>query len=164
VVARRDDVGACTWRPTIRGRERHARNRRRTAPARARARGLLTIFSRFFAFMFSARRFATRSGRTARCAFLFFFLVMEDDTYSCFCRRLSLYGLLVRAQRLSGCWDSAGQLMSSRYVDRVTISDFIYPISNSKIGQSLSSIFIFIFIHLHSLNPPSLISTPIPSA
>lgn len=51
--------------------------------------------------------------------------------------RLSLFGLLVRAQRLSGCWDSAEQLTSSRYVDRVTISDFIYFIS--KTGQSLSS-------------------------
>lgn len=52
-------------------------------------------------------------------------------------RRLSLYGRLVRTRRLFGCWDSAGQLTSSRYADRVTISDFIYFIS--KIGQSLSS-------------------------
>jgi hypothetical protein len=132
VVARRDDVGARTWQPTIRGRERYARYRRRTAPARARARGLLTIFPRFFASMFSPRCFATRSGGTARCGFLFIFnplwkMTLNDAYFYFFYRRLSLYGLLVRAQRLSGCWDSAGQLMSSRYVDRVTtISDFIY--------------------------------------
>ncbi len=59
-------------------------------------------------------------------------------------RRLSLYGLLVRAQRLSSCWDSAGQLMSSRYVARVMISDFIYPISR----HWTIALFIFIFIQL----------------
>jgi len=64
-----------------------------------------------------------------------------------------LYGLLVRARRLSDCWASAGQLMSSRYADRVMISDFIYFIS--KIGHSPSFI-IFIFIHVLSFNPPIL--------
>ena len=68
-----------------------------------------------------------------------------------------MYGLLVRAQRLSGCWDSAGQLMRSRYVDRVTISDFIYPISKLD-NRFLHLIFLhLILIHLLSLNPPSLI-------
>ena len=71
VVARRNGVGARKWQPAIRGRERYTRHRRRTAPARAGARGLFTIFSRFFAFMFPARRFATRSGRTARCTSFF---------------------------------------------------------------------------------------------
>jgi hypothetical protein len=137
VVSRRDDVGARTWQPTIRGRERYARHRWRTASAPARARGLLTIFSRFFAFMFSARRFATRSGRAARCTFLFFSPYRKMTILMIDFRRLSLYGRLVRARRLFGCWDSAGQLTSSRYADRVTISDFIYPIS--KIGLSLSS-------------------------
>ena len=150
MVARRDNLGARTWQPTIRGRERYARHRRRTAPARARARGLLTIFSRFFAFMFSVCRFATRSGRTARCAYLFLspYALWKMKILMTKNRRLSLFELHVRAQRLSGCWDSAGQLTSSRYVDRVTISDFIYPIS--KIGQSP---------HLH---PLPLIKPPIP--
>jgi len=51
----------------------------------------------------------------------------------------SLYGLLVRAQRLSGCWDSAGQLMSNKYVDRVMISDFIFFLSQKLDRQFLSS-------------------------
>ena len=76
MVAWRDGMGTCAWGPTVRGREGYARHCRRTVPACAGARRLLTILSRFFAFMFSARCFATRSGRTARCAFLF---LMEDD-------------------------------------------------------------------------------------
>jgi hypothetical protein len=67
------------------------------------------------------------------------------------CCRLILYRLLVRAQRLSDCWDGAGQLMSSRYADRVTISDFIYL----KIWTNI------LFIHLH---PLTLIKSTIPSS
>ena len=73
--------------------------------------------------------------------------------------RLSLYGRLVRAQRLSGCWDSAGQLMSNRYVGRVTIFDLIFFFNLSYLKNwtnSLSSIF---NRHLHPLalikSPPS---------
>jgi hypothetical protein len=164
VVARRDDVGARTWRPTIRGRERYARHRWRTAPARARARGLLTIFSRFFAFMFSARRFATRSGRTARCAFPPTLGDANINDRLPF-HRPSLYGLLVRARRLFGCWDSAGQLMSSRYADRVTISDLIYLYLENWTIASFIFIFSFIFTHLipHPSSPIQALSRIYPT-
>ena len=76
--------------------------------------------------------------------------------FTFFYRRLSLYGLLVRAQRLSGCWDSAGPLMSSRYVDRVTtISDFIYL----TYLKNWTITFFNLRLHLH---PLALIESPIP--
>ncbi|KAH9989551.1 kinase-like domain-containing protein [Russula vinacea] len=61
------------------------------------------------------------------------------------CLKLTSYGLRAHAQRLSGCWDSAGQLMSSRYFGRVTNSDFHLFKKNQTLSPSTY------FTHL---NPP----------
>jgi len=127
VVARRDDVGAHTRRATIRRRAGHASRVRDGAPTRSPDRRLFTIFSRFLAFMFSTRRFATGSRRVAQCApFLFLFCLGRSSIMCspflfdrCVCRFI-LYGLRAHALRLSGCWVSVRRSMSS-YFDRVAI-------------------------------------------
>jgi hypothetical protein len=77
-------------------------------------------------------------------------ILMEDDLLIKsfkFCRRPTSYGLRVHAQRLSGCWDSAGQLMSSRFFGRVTNSDF----------HLFKKIRRFLHLHIsHSFHPPPI--------
>ena len=130
VVARRDNMGARARRPALRRRAGHAAYRRPPAPARPPAGDTLTIFSRFLAFMFSARRFQTGPGRAAQRACvlpphpsplsLFPLFLIPIDYWPC---RLISYGRRARARRLFGCWASVRQSMrSNSYFARVTIS------------------------------------------
>jgi hypothetical protein len=80
----------------------------------------------------------------SKCVSLWSSILMECGLFYYYYRRLILYGLRAHAQRLSGCWDSAGQLMSSRYFGRVTSSDF---------HLFLQKIRRFLHVHIsHSLN------------
>lgn len=143
VVARRDDVGAGARRTALLGRARHAANHRPPAPARAPAGDPITIFSRFLAFMFSARCFKIGPGRAAQRACPLFCLCFSLSHLPINARRLISYGLHARARRLFGCWVSVRRSTSSSYFARVAIS----ILKKQKIGTLL---------HISSLYPPSL--------
>jgi len=116
------------------------------APARSPARRHFTIFSRFLAFMFTTRRFATGPRRVAQCAPVFFCLVLIDRScthffFDCCVCRFNLYGLRAHALRLSGCWVSVRRSTSS-YFDRVAIlTDYFF---SNKCGTK-KSFFAFIY-------------------
>ena len=116
-------MGTRARRPALRRRAGHASYCRPPAPARARAGDPLTIFSRFPAFMFTARRFQTGPGRATQRAYSTSTFCLTSHPHWALACRLILYARHARARRLFGCWASVRQsTRSNSYFARVTIS------------------------------------------